>query len=163
MRPWGYASRLISVRGNRKWAQVARLVSRHLGATVTTTSIRQWEGGATPRRSSEVEAWVRLQEAPKPQPPPRTHIGVSFEVAFDTTTAEEAHNFIAMLEGVAALLRARWPLQVGAAASGRGEAVEACPTPCEAPGDKGLPVCATEQTAGNSEPSQPPIVAGRKP
>jgi hypothetical protein len=36
-------------------------------------------------------------------------------------------------------------------ASGQGEAAEARPTP-ESPGDSGLPVCAAEQTVGNSEP-----------
>jgi len=42
-----------------------------------------------------------------------------------------------------------------AGALGSEEAAEACPTPSEAPGDTGLPVCAVEQTAGRSEPRQP--------
>lgn len=106
---WAYAARLKTARGTMRRTECARQLSALTGRRIVGSQVRAWESGTLPRCAGEVERWVRQREPVKTLPPPRPHIGLSFSLYLDNGTKEEADRVVALMDGLIAVIRARWP------------------------------------------------------
>ena len=109
---WSYAARFRAICGNRTRREIAEQLTKLLGRKVGSSQIYGWERGSRPRAAHIIEKWVREHEPAKPLVAPRPHVGLSFSLFLDTTTAEEAARIVALLEGIVAVIRTRWPPSV---------------------------------------------------